>query len=160
MVIADDDVRYDEVALERTVAALDEVELVRPQNYFAPLTWHARWDTARTLLNRVAGGVDFPGTLAVRRSALRGTDGYDGDVLFENLELIRTIEAAGGACSARPTSTSGACLRDRATSGRSGAVRRTTSSPDHGVSARISRSCRWRHGLSPDADGGGSFSPP
>jgi hypothetical protein len=96
VVIADDDVRYDAATLERTVAALDEVELVRPQNYFAPMVWHARWDTARTLFNRVAGGVDFPGTLAVRRSAIRGTNGYRADVLFENLELLRTIEAAGG----------------------------------------------------------------
>jgi hypothetical protein len=96
VVIADDDVRYDAIALERTVAALRDVDLVRPQNYFAPLVWHARWDTARTLLNRAVGGVDFPGTLAVRRSALRRTNGYRGDVLFENLELIRTIEAAGG----------------------------------------------------------------
>ena len=96
VVIADDDVRYDALALERTIGALSEVELVRPQNYFGPLVWHARWDTARTLLNRVGRGVDFPGTLAVRRSALRRTNGYDGDVLFENLELIRTVEAAGG----------------------------------------------------------------
>jgi len=96
VVIADDDVRYDAIALERTIAALGDVELVRPQNYFGPLVWHARWDTARTLLNRAAGGVDFPGTLAVRRSALRRTNGYRGDVLFENLELIRTIEASGG----------------------------------------------------------------
>jgi hypothetical protein len=96
VVIADDDVRYDAVALERIIAALRDVDLVRPQNYFAPLVWHARWDTARTLLNRAAGGVDFPGTLAVRRSALRRTNGYRGDVLFENLELIRTIEAGGG----------------------------------------------------------------
>jgi hypothetical protein len=96
VVIADDDVRYDPLALERTIGALHDVELVRPQNYFAPLVWHARWDTARTLLNRVGRGVDFPGTLAVRRSALCRTDGYDGDVLFENLELIRTVEAAGG----------------------------------------------------------------
>ncbi len=96
LVLADDDIRYDAITLERTIATLDECELVRPQNYFAPLVWHARWDTARTLLNRAAGGVDFPGTLAVRRSMMRRTDGYDGDVLFENLELIRTVEAAGG----------------------------------------------------------------
>lgn len=96
VVIADDDVRYDPRALDRTIEALRDVELVRPQNFFAPLVWHARWDTARTLLNRVGRGVDFPGTLAVRRSALRRTGGYDGDVLFENLELIRTVEAAGG----------------------------------------------------------------
>jgi hypothetical protein len=95
LVIADDDVRYDEATLARTVALLADHDLVRPQNFFRPLPWHARWDTARTLLNRALGR-DYPGTLAVRRSRLRATGGYDGDVLFENLELIRTVAAAGG----------------------------------------------------------------
>jgi len=95
LVIADDDVRYDRAGLERVLALLADHDLVRPQNYFDPLPWHARWDTARTLLNR-AFWRDYPGTLAVRRSLLLGLGGYDGDVLFENLELIRTVEAAGG----------------------------------------------------------------
>lgn len=101
VVLADDDVRYDPQTLRRTVALLDRADLVRPQNYFDELPWHARWDTARSLLNRVFTGDpafpvgDFPGTLAVRRSALLAT-GYDGDALFENLELMRTIRAAGG----------------------------------------------------------------
>ena len=47
------------------------------------------------LLNRLAGG-DWPGTLAVRRSVLRATGGYDGRAMFENLELVRTVMAAGG----------------------------------------------------------------
>lgn len=95
VVIADDDVRYDPPALRRTAALLDEHDLVRPQNYFARMPWHARWDTARTLLNRALGR-DYPGTLAVRRSRLLATGLYDGDVLFENLELIRTVRADGG----------------------------------------------------------------
>lgn len=102
IVLADDDVRYDPLTLRRTVELLDEADLVRPQNYFDEMPWHARWDTARSLLNRVFTGDptfpvgDFPGTLAVRRSALLATGGYDGDALFENLELMRTIRAAGG----------------------------------------------------------------
>jgi hypothetical protein len=102
IVLADDDVRYDAAALRRLDALLEEVELVRPQNFFDELPWHARWDTARTLLNRVFSGDlgfpvgDFPGTLAVRRSALLASGGYDGDALFENLELMRTIRATGG----------------------------------------------------------------
>lgn len=102
IVLADDDVRYDPSTLRRAVELLDEADLVRPQNYFDELPWHARWDTARSLLNRVFTGDptfpvgDFPGTLAVRRSAILATDGYDGDALFENLELMRTIRAAGG----------------------------------------------------------------
>ena len=95
VVIADDDIRYDPESLRRTATLLDEADLVRPQNYFRPLPWHARLDTARTLINR-SFGRDFPGTLAVRRSAFERAGGYDGDVIFENLELIRTIEAMGG----------------------------------------------------------------
>lgn len=95
VVIADDDVRYDARSLDEVAALLDDFDLVRPQNYFSPLPWHARWDTARTLLNRATGG-DFPGTLAVRRSTFWRAGGYDGDVLFENLELMRTVEAVGG----------------------------------------------------------------
>lgn len=93
VVIADDDVRYDDASLGRVIALLDQADVVRPQNYFEPRPWHAQWDTARTLLNR-SMGADYPGTLALRRGAL-GPDGYDGDVLFENLELLRTTAARG-----------------------------------------------------------------
>ena len=102
VVVADDDVRYTPAALRRVAALLDEADLVRPQNYFDELPWHARWDSARSLLNRVFTGDpafpvgDFPGTLAVRRSSFLASGAYDGDALFENLELMRTIRAAGG----------------------------------------------------------------
>ncbi len=102
IVLADDDVRYDPPALRRAVELLDEADLVRPQNYFDVLPWHARWDTARSLLNRVFTGDitfpvgDFPGTLAVRRGGFQASGAYDGEALFENLELMRTIRAAGG----------------------------------------------------------------
>ena len=95
VVIADDDVRYEPEALRRTAELLEGYDLVRPQNYFDRLPWHARWDTARTLLNRSVGR-DYPGTLAVRRSRMLAMGMYDGDVLFENLELIRTVRAHGG----------------------------------------------------------------
>jgi hypothetical protein len=95
VVIADDDVRYQPEALRRTADLLDDCDLVRPQNYFDRLPWHARWDTARTLLNRCFGR-DYPGTLAVRRSRMLAMGMYDGDVLFENLELMRTVRAHGG----------------------------------------------------------------
>lgn len=95
IVIADDDVRYDLDGFRRVIALLDEAAVVRPQNYFSAMPWHAYWDTGRSLLNRCFGG-DWPGTLGVRRSVLLATDGYDGDVMFENLELVRTVQAAGG----------------------------------------------------------------
>ncbi len=95
VIVADDDVRYRRSELARMIALLGDHETVRPQNFFRPLPWHARWDTARSLLNRLGGG-DWPGTLGVRKSALLDAGGYSGEVLFENLEMVRTIEAAGG----------------------------------------------------------------
>lgn len=95
VVLADDDVRYDRTSITRVVTLLGEHDLVRPQNFFSPMPWHASWDTARTLLNR-ATGADFPGTLGVRRDTVLEMGGYDGDVMFENLELIRTVAAHGG----------------------------------------------------------------
>lgn len=95
VIIADDDVRYRCAELRRMLDLLDDYTVIRPQNYFHPLPWHARWDTGRSLLNRLTGG-DWPGTLGVQRSALLAAGGYCGDVLFENLEMVRTIRAAGG----------------------------------------------------------------
>jgi hypothetical protein len=95
LVVADDDVRYDETSLRQVLDALDRADVVRPQNFFTPMPWHACWDTGRTLLNRMSGG-DWPGTLGVRRSVLLRTGGYDGSAMFENLELVRTVVAAGG----------------------------------------------------------------
>lgn len=95
VVIADDDIRYTPAELERMLNLLETFDVVRPQNHFQPLPWHARWDTARSLLNRLSGG-DWPGTLGVRRSSLLRVGGYSGEVLFENLEMVRTIEAGGG----------------------------------------------------------------
>lgn len=93
VVIADDDVRYTAEALAQVLARLEHADLVVPQNVFTSWPWHARWDTGRQLVNRAFGG-DYPGTLAVQCSYV--TDGYDGDVLFENLELIRTVARRGG----------------------------------------------------------------
>ena len=95
VVVADDDVRYEPAALARVAELLSDGDLVRPQNVFAPAPWHARWDTGRTLLNRALRH-DHPGTFALRRSTFLAMGGYDGDVLFENLELSRTVAAAGG----------------------------------------------------------------
>jgi hypothetical protein len=95
IVLADDDVRYDDGALTAVLARLDRVELVRPQNVYTAYPWHARWDTARILIGRALGG-DFGGTVGVRRSIMQRAGGYRTDVLFENLELERTVRACGG----------------------------------------------------------------
>jgi hypothetical protein len=95
-VIADDDVRYDPFALRRLAALLDGAGVVRPQNVFNPAPWHAVLETGRTLIARATGG-DWPGTLGVRMDVYARVGGYDGAVLFENLELVRTLRAAGAA---------------------------------------------------------------
>lgn len=96
VVLADDDVLYEVSSLLEVASLLDQAELVVPQNYFVgPGRWHTTWDTARSLVNRAVGH-DYPGTVALRRSAFLQIGGYRGDVLFENLELVRTIRAAGG----------------------------------------------------------------
>lgn len=101
VVIADDDVRYSAAQLARTVQLLAEADLVCPQNHFEPAPWHARWDTARSLLNRALGH-DYPGTFGLRRSTFLAMGGYDGDVLFENLQLIRTVRRWGGVVRTAP----------------------------------------------------------
>lgn len=95
VVLADDDVRYHRAGLAAVADRLSTLDVVVPQNYFDPLPWHAVYETSRVLLHRALDG-DFPGTLGLRRSALRRSGGYAGDVLFENLELIRTVRAHGG----------------------------------------------------------------
>src|SRR5690606_41034811 len=91
---ADGDGRWGAATLGRALAGLDRAAAVVPQNVFDPLPWHARWDTARSLVNRALGH-DWAGTVVLRRDAL-GPDGYDARVLFENLDLERTVCARGG----------------------------------------------------------------
>lgn len=96
VIIADDDVRHDTETLIALARCLEDADLVRPQNHFVGnLPWHAYIDGARSLLNRSVGH-DFPGTFGVRRGSFLRMGGYDGNVMFENLELIRTVEANGG----------------------------------------------------------------
>jgi hypothetical protein len=96
VVIADDDVRYTRDDLDQLERLLDDADLVIPQNYYDPMPWPAWWDTARVLINRALPSGDFPGTLGLRLSDRLRSLGYNGDVLFENLELIRTVAADGG----------------------------------------------------------------
>ncbi|MGW4294280.1 glycosyltransferase [Micromonospora chersina] len=99
VVIAGADVRYDRVALRAVHGLLDRVDLVRPQHHFDPSPWPAWWDTGRLLLHRALGG-DRPGSVAVRRSTFLAMGGYDPDVRFGSLELVRTVRAYGAATAA------------------------------------------------------------
>ena len=101
VVLADDDVRYDRPHLAAVVRALHGADLVLPQNYPTHLPWWAWWESGRVLLNR-AVAADWPGTCAVRRSVVLAAGGWSADVLYENLEMARTIRAVGGRVVHRP----------------------------------------------------------
>jgi hypothetical protein len=96
VILADDDIRYAAADVRRMSGLLDSSEMVRPQNYLRPLPLWARTEAARMLINRawIAEG-DYPGTLGVRRSAMLRVGHYDGDVLFDNEEIVRHFRARG-----------------------------------------------------------------
>ncbi|HEX8709111.1 MAG TPA: glycosyltransferase family 2 protein [Pyrinomonadaceae bacterium] len=103
IIVADDDIRYTAADIERACELLDSHEMVRPQNYLSPLPWWARTESARMLLNRgfLSEG-DYPGTCAFRRSTMLRVGHYDGDVLFDNEEIVRHFALRGAdVCYAR-----------------------------------------------------------
>ncbi len=101
VVLADDDVRYDRDSLTEVYRALDAADVVRPQNVFTEWPWHARWDFCRALVAR-AFAADWPGTFGLRASSVAGMGGWSADVLFENLEMVRTARANGCVVVNRP----------------------------------------------------------
>ncbi|MDQ4122412.1 MAG: glycosyltransferase family 2 protein [Acidobacteriota bacterium] len=90
VILADDDIRYTPEDVRRMSRLLDDYDMVRPQNYFLPLPFWARMEAARMLINRafIREG-DYTGTLGVTRSAMLRVGHYDGDVLFDNEEIVR-----------------------------------------------------------------------
>jgi Glycosyl transferase family 21 len=94
VVLADDDVRYDAASLDQVVAALADADVVRPQNVYSRWPWQARWDFGRSLIGRAFGG-DWPGTFGVRASGIQRMGGWSADVLFENLQMVRTARHFG-----------------------------------------------------------------
>lgn len=96
IILADDDIRYTPDDVLRMARLLDSSEMVRPQNYLRPLPVWARTEAARMLINRawIREG-DYPGTLGVRRGAMLRLGHYDGDVLFDNEEIVRHFRAHG-----------------------------------------------------------------
>lgn len=103
VILADDDIRYSLEDVRRMIKLLGDYEMVRPQNYLRPLPLWARTEAARMLINRawIKEG-DYPGTLGVRRSAMLRVGHYDGDVLFDNEEIVRHFRARGASvCYAR-----------------------------------------------------------
>jgi Glycosyl transferase family 21 len=96
IILADDDIRYTADDVRRMIALLNSYEMVRPQNCLRPLPFWARTEAARMLINRAwMREGDYPGTLGVRRSAMLRVGHYDGDVLFDNEEIVCHFRAHG-----------------------------------------------------------------
>ena len=96
IILADDDIRYSAADVKRMCELLDTFEMVRPQNFITPLPWWARLETARILINRgVLRAGDYPGTCGFRRSTMHRVGPYDGDVLFDNEEIVRHFAVNG-----------------------------------------------------------------
>lgn len=96
IILADDDIRYRPAQIRSVLRRLQTFDVVRPQNFISPLPWWALLETGRMLVNRATlRSGDYPGTCAFRRaSALRAGE-YDGDVLFDNEEMIRHFARHG-----------------------------------------------------------------
>ncbi|HEY8559540.1 MAG TPA: glycosyltransferase family 2 protein [Pyrinomonadaceae bacterium] len=96
IILADDDIRYMPSDVRRMAKLLANYDMVRPQNYFRPLPVWARTEAARMLINRawIAEG-DYSGTLGVTKEAMRRVGHYDGDVLFDNEEIVRHFQSKG-----------------------------------------------------------------
>jgi hypothetical protein len=90
IILADDDIRYTPGDVRRMAEMLEDYDMVRPQNYFRPQPIWARTEAARMLINRawIPEG-DYSGTLGVTKSAMLNVGHYDGDVLFDNEEIVR-----------------------------------------------------------------------
>jgi hypothetical protein len=96
IILADDDIRYTPADVRRMAELLKDYDMVRPQNYFRPLPVWARTEAARMLINRawIAEG-DYSGTLGITRNAMLRAGHYDGDVLFDNEEIVRHFRLKG-----------------------------------------------------------------
>src|SRR3954469_20797066 len=98
IILADDDIRYAPVQIDRVCQLLEDFEVVRPQNFLSPLPWWGRMEAARMLINRATlRTADYPGTCAFRRKTMLRVGHYDGDVLFDNEEMIRHFAREGAA---------------------------------------------------------------
>jgi hypothetical protein len=94
--VADDDIRYTAANIRAIMHLLEGNDVVRPQNFFDPLPWWAKMEAARMLINRaLLPAADYPGTCAFRRERMLAAGRYDGDVLFDNEEIIRHLAQDG-----------------------------------------------------------------
>ena len=123
IILADDDIRYTAAQIDLVMQLLETFDVVRPQNYLMVgrdsveptnafsrhatarqslgppkrrLPIWAKMEAARMLINRATlRAADYPGTCAFRRSTMLASGEYDGDVLFDNEEIIRHFARAG-----------------------------------------------------------------
>ena len=78
IVVADENVRYANEAIDTICGLLDTHEVVEPQDYFEPLPWWSGIEAGRMLVHRgVEPLPDHGATFGLRKSAVRGLRGID-----------------------------------------------------------------------------------
>ena len=90
IILADDDIRFTASDIDRMKRELKFYDLIKPQNYFDPNPLWTQVDSARMLMNRsLFSEGDFPGCFGFLKSAFQSAGFFDGDVLFDNEELVK-----------------------------------------------------------------------
>jgi hypothetical protein len=78
IIVAEENVRYDEKAVASVCELLDSHEVVKPQDYFDPLPWWIGIEAGRMLVQRgVEPSPDHGATFGMRTSSLRRLRGVD-----------------------------------------------------------------------------------
>ena len=96
VIVAGEQVRYDDYAIDTLCRLLDAHEVVEPQDYPDPLPWWSGIDAGRILIHR--GIVPYPDhglTFGFRRSAVRGLRSIDGQLFDPSETSVRRLAAVG-----------------------------------------------------------------
>jgi hypothetical protein len=96
VIVAGEQVRYDECALDTLCRLLDAHEVVEPQDYPDPLPWWSGIDAGRILIHRgLAPDPDHGLTFGFRRTAIRGLRTVDNPLVDPSESAVRRLALTG-----------------------------------------------------------------
>ena len=96
VIVAAEEVRYDECAIDSLCRLLDAHEVVEPQDYPDPLPWWGGIDAGRILVHRaVVPCADHGATFGFRRGAIRNLRHLDGNPFDPAEGAVRLLTSVG-----------------------------------------------------------------